>query len=223
MRPELHTPTLARVVAPRARARIQEAAQIGSRLALFPNYEKQQRRGRLREHFQLNCDITGEASLCRRHRVGGALCIDILQSDLGSPKQTLSCPDQRPRFLDRISRAKEMASPGPDGTSLPGRQIDNPDVNRAKRNDSGETWRIPPDPIFSIPRDRRERAGSSTNLLMAFAERGLCCRLRGRRSMSALCADWLITPEAHSYLRRSICGGKSQRRRGRWWAVVRQL
>ena len=61
MRPEL-TPTLARVVA------------VGQ----FFRYEKQQR-GRLREHFQLNCDIIGEANLAADIELM-ALCIDILRA-----------------------------------------------------------------------------------------------------------------------------------------------
>src|SRR3954469_8196244 len=59
MRPEL-TPTLARVIATHER-------QFKKPLKWFSipqcfRYEKQQR-GRLREHFQLNCDIIGEDSL----------------------------------------------------------------------------------------------------------------------------------------------------------------
>src|SRR5439155_20207986 len=44
---------------------------------LFP-YEKQQR-GRLREHFQLNCDIIGEADLAADIELV-ALCIDVLRA-----------------------------------------------------------------------------------------------------------------------------------------------
>jgi histidyl-tRNA synthetase len=44
----------------------------------FFRYEKQQR-GRLREHFQLNCDIVGEAALTADIELI-ALCIDILRA-----------------------------------------------------------------------------------------------------------------------------------------------
>src|SRR5438105_3232537 len=44
----------------------------------FFRYEKQQR-GRLREHFQLNCDILGEAGLAADIELV-ALCIDVLRA-----------------------------------------------------------------------------------------------------------------------------------------------
>ncbi len=59
MRPEL-TPTLARVVAAHERE-FKKPLKWFSIPQCF-RYEKQQR-GRLREHFQLNCDIIGEASV----------------------------------------------------------------------------------------------------------------------------------------------------------------
>jgi len=59
MRPEL-TPTLARVIAGHERE-FKKPLKWFSIPQCF-RYEKQQR-GRLREHFQLNCDIIGEASL----------------------------------------------------------------------------------------------------------------------------------------------------------------
>lgn len=59
LRPEL-TPTLARVVAAHERA-YKKPLKWFSLPQCF-RYEKQQR-GRLREHFQLNCDLIGEASV----------------------------------------------------------------------------------------------------------------------------------------------------------------
>lgn len=56
LRPEM-TPTLARMVAPRASA-LKKPIRWFSIPQLF-RYERQQR-GRLREHFQLNCDLIGE-------------------------------------------------------------------------------------------------------------------------------------------------------------------
>src|SRR5215212_7745482 len=59
LRPEL-TPSLARVVAAHDREFKKPLKWFS--IGQFFRYEKQQR-GRLREHYQLNCDILGEASL----------------------------------------------------------------------------------------------------------------------------------------------------------------
>jgi histidyl-tRNA synthetase len=75
MRPEL-TPTLARVVAAREREFKKPLKWFS--IGQFFRYEKQQR-GRLREHFQLNCDIIGEAKLAADIELV-ALCIDILRA-----------------------------------------------------------------------------------------------------------------------------------------------
>jgi histidyl-tRNA synthetase len=73
LRPEL-TPTLARVVATHQREFKKPLKWFS--IGQFFRYEKQQR-GRLREHFQLNCDIIGEAELAADIELV-ALCIDIL-------------------------------------------------------------------------------------------------------------------------------------------------
>jgi histidyl-tRNA synthetase len=73
LRPEL-TPTLARVVAAHEREFKKPLKWFS--IGQFFRYEKQQR-GRLREHFQLNCDIIGEADLAADVELI-ALCIDIL-------------------------------------------------------------------------------------------------------------------------------------------------
>src|SRR6059058_726371 len=75
MRPEL-TPTLARVIAAHER-------EFKKPLKWFPyttlfRSEKQQR-GRLREHFQLNCDIVGESAVAADIELV-ALCIDLLRA-----------------------------------------------------------------------------------------------------------------------------------------------
>src|ERR1700739_4677350 len=75
MRPEL-TPTLARVVAAHERAFKKPLKWFS--IGQFFRYEKQQR-GRLREHFQLNCDIIGEAGLAADIELV-ALCIDVLRA-----------------------------------------------------------------------------------------------------------------------------------------------
>src|SRR6266699_4889846 len=75
LRPEL-TPTLARVVATHEREFKKPLKWFS--IGQFFRYEKQQR-GRLREHFQLNCDITGEAGLAADIELV-ALCIDVLRA-----------------------------------------------------------------------------------------------------------------------------------------------
>jgi histidyl-tRNA synthetase len=75
LRPEL-TPTLARVVAAHEREFRKPLKWFS--IGQFFRYEKQQR-GRLREHFQLNCDIMGEANLSADIELV-ALCIDILRA-----------------------------------------------------------------------------------------------------------------------------------------------
>jgi histidyl-tRNA synthetase len=75
LRPEL-TPTLARVIAAHEREFKKPLKWFS--IGPFFRYEKQQR-GRLREHFQLNCDLVGEASLTADIELI-ALCIDILRA-----------------------------------------------------------------------------------------------------------------------------------------------
>ena len=90
MRPEM-TPTVARMVAEQARA-----LRVPVRWFAIPQlfrYERAQR-GRLREHFQLNCDLFGDASPAADAEVL-ALVIDILR-EFG-----LTSADVRVRLSDR--------------------------------------------------------------------------------------------------------------------------
>src|ERR1700747_170975 len=75
LRPEL-TPTLARVVAAHEREFKKPFKWFS--IGQFFRYEKQQR-GRLREHFQLNCAIMGESDLAADVELV-ALSIDILRA-----------------------------------------------------------------------------------------------------------------------------------------------
>jgi histidyl-tRNA synthetase len=75
LRPEL-TPTLARVVAAHEREFKKPLKWFS--IGQFFRYEKQQR-GRLREHFQLNCDIIGESDFSADVELI-ALCIDVLRA-----------------------------------------------------------------------------------------------------------------------------------------------
>src|SRR6266480_436949 len=90
LRPEM-TPTLARMVGARAQA-LKKPIRWFSIPQLF-RYERQQR-GRLREHFQLNMDLIGEASPLADAEVIAA-ALDI-QRALG-----LSAADVRVRLADR--------------------------------------------------------------------------------------------------------------------------
>lgn len=90
LRPEM-TPTLARMVAAKANA-MRKPIRWFSIPQLF-RYERQQK-GRLREHFQLNADIIGEASVVADAELL-ALAIDIMRA-LG-----LKSTDVRARVSDR--------------------------------------------------------------------------------------------------------------------------
>ena len=90
LRPEM-TPTLARMVAERANG-LRKPIRWFSIPQLF-RYERQQR-GRLREHFQLNCDLIGEAGPLGDAEII-ALSIDVMRA-LG-----LTAADVRVRLSDR--------------------------------------------------------------------------------------------------------------------------
>jgi len=90
LRPEM-TPTLARMVAARANG-LRKPIRWFSIPQLF-RYERQQR-GRLREHFQLNCDLVGEPGPLGDAEII-ALAIDIMRA-LG-----LTARDIRVRLSDR--------------------------------------------------------------------------------------------------------------------------
>jgi histidyl-tRNA synthetase len=90
LRPEM-TPTLARMVAARAQA-LRKPIRWFSIPQLF-RYERQQR-GRLREHFQLNCDLIGESSPLADAEII-ALAIDVMRAFGLGPN------DVRVRLSDR--------------------------------------------------------------------------------------------------------------------------
>jgi len=90
LRPEM-TPTLARMVAARASA-LRKPIRWFSVPQLF-RYERQQR-GRLREHFQLNVDIIGEASVAADAELL-AVAVDVMRA-VG-----LTSADVRARVSDR--------------------------------------------------------------------------------------------------------------------------
>ena len=91
LRPEM-TPTLARMVAARPSA-FRKPIRWFSIPQLF-RYERQQR-GRLREHFQLNCDLIGESSHLADAEIV-ALAIDALRAfGLGPTDLRVRLSDRR--------------------------------------------------------------------------------------------------------------------------------
>jgi len=109
LRPEM-TPTLARMVAAKANA-MRKPIRWFSVPQLF-RYERQQK-GRLREHFQLNVDIIGEASVAADAELL-ALAIDVMGT-LG-----LTPEDIRARISDRRLLTALLSHVGVKTPELPG-------------------------------------------------------------------------------------------------------
>jgi histidyl-tRNA synthetase len=102
LRPEM-TPTLARMVAARANG-LRKPIRWYSIPQLF-RYERQQR-GRLREHFQLNCDLIGEPGPVGDAEII-ALAIDVLRAfGLGPEDVRLRISDRR--LLTAVLRGLEL-------------------------------------------------------------------------------------------------------------------
>ncbi len=110
LRPEM-TPSLARMVGARAQA-LKKPIRWFSIPQLF-RYERQQR-GRLREHFQLNMDIIGEAGPAADAEIMAAV-IDIARAfDFGSSDVRLRISDRRILVAELAQRygVREMQIPG---------------------------------------------------------------------------------------------------------------
>jgi histidyl-tRNA synthetase len=108
LRPEM-TPTLARMVAPKANG-LRKPIRWFSLPQLF-RYERQQR-GRLREHFQLNCDLIGEPGPLGDAEII-ALALDVMR-ELG-----LGPDDVRVRVSDRRLLTALLAARGVPAEGLP--------------------------------------------------------------------------------------------------------
>jgi histidyl-tRNA synthetase len=123
LRPEM-TPTLARMVAARANG-LKKPIRWFSVPQLF-RYERQQR-GRLREHFQLNCDLIGEPGpLADAELI--ALAVDVMRAFGLGPG------DIRARLSDRrVLRALLLASGVTDGQLPAAFQV----VDKIERADRG--------------------------------------------------------------------------------------
>jgi histidyl-tRNA synthetase len=109
LRPEM-TPTLARMVAAKANA-MRKPIRWFSVPQLF-RYERQQK-GRLREHFQLNVDIIGEASVAADAELL-AVAIDVMRA-LG-----LKPADVRARVSDRRLLTALLSHVGVKKAEMPG-------------------------------------------------------------------------------------------------------
>jgi histidyl-tRNA synthetase len=105
LRPEL-TPTLARVIAAHEREFKKPLKWFS--IGQFFRYEKQQR-GRLREHFQLNCDIVGESDLAADIELV-ALCIDVLRQFGLNERDFLLRISSRKAWADFLARRNIAAS-----------------------------------------------------------------------------------------------------------------
>ncbi len=106
LRPEM-TPTLARMVAERANG-LKKPIRWFSIPQLF-RYERQQR-GRLREHFQLNCDLIGEAGPLADAEII-ALSIDMMRGfGLGPTDVRVRLSDRR--ALTAILKQRGVAEEG---------------------------------------------------------------------------------------------------------------
>jgi histidyl-tRNA synthetase len=106
LRPEM-TPTLARMVAARANG-LKKPIRWFSIPQLF-RYERQQR-GRLREHFQLNCDLIGEPGPLGDAEVIG-LAVDVMRAfGLGPGDVKVRLSDRRllAEILQRLGIAGEQ-------------------------------------------------------------------------------------------------------------------
>ena len=101
LRPEM-TPTLARMVAARANG-LRKPIRWFSIPQLF-RYERQQR-GRLREHFQLNCDLIGEPGPGADAEII-ALAIDVMRA-LGLASSDFKVRLSDRRILDALLRQLE--------------------------------------------------------------------------------------------------------------------
>jgi histidyl-tRNA synthetase len=126
LRPEM-TPTLARMVAARANG-LKKPIRWFAIPQLF-RYERQQR-GRLREHFQLNCDLIGEAGPLGDAELI-ALAVDIMRAFGLGPR------DVKVRLSDRRVLSALLHASGVAEASLPDAYQTIDKVERVRRDELG--------------------------------------------------------------------------------------
>ena len=161
MRPEL-TPTLARVVAAHERAFKKPLKWFS--IGQFFRYEKQQR-GRLREHYQLNCDIIGEDDFAADIELI-ALCIDILRTFGLTEKDFVVHISDREFWTDFLHRQKVPTERWEEVLQI----IDK--SSREPRKKIEERLGKLAGPVFSIF-EKGERSGKLDRLVAGLGARGL--------------------------------------------------
>ena len=161
MRPEL-TPSLARVVAAHEREFRKPLKWFS--IGQFFRYEKQQR-GRLREHFQLNCDIIGEGNLAADIELV-ALCVDILRGFEFTEKDIVVRISDRDFWIDFL-RERNVS---PDRWDELLQAIDK--SGREPREKTAEKLGKLADPIFSILK-KGGKSQKLDQLVDGLRERGL--------------------------------------------------
>jgi len=142
LRPEL-TPTLARVIAAHEREFKKPLKWFS--IGPFFRHEKQQR-GRLREHFQLNCDIVGENALGADIELV-ALCIDVLRAFGLTEKDVVVRISDREFWTDFLQR-KGVQSDRWDELL----QVIDKSGRESPENTRGKLGKLA-DPVFTILRD----------------------------------------------------------------------
>jgi histidyl-tRNA synthetase len=161
MRPEL-TPTLARVVAAHERAFKKPLKWFS--IGQFFRYEKQQR-GRLREHYQLNCDIIGETDFAADIELI-ALCIDILRGFGLTEQDFVVRISDREFWTDFLQKQKLPAESWEDVLQI----IDK--SGREPREKTEEKLGKLAEPVFSIF-DKGGHSGKLDRLVDGLGARGL--------------------------------------------------
>ncbi len=161
MRPEL-TPTLARVVAAHARE-FKKPLKWFSIPQCF-RYEKQQR-GRLREHYQYNCDIIGEGAIEADAELI-AICIDLLRAFGFSVEDVVVRISDREFWTDFLKTRDVPAERWSETLQV---------IDKAERESRDKTAQLLgplADPVFQI----LEEGGESeklNGLIRQLADRGL--------------------------------------------------
>jgi histidyl-tRNA synthetase len=161
MRPEL-TPTLARVVAAHERAFKKPLKWFS--IGQFYRYEKQQR-GRLREHYQLNCDMIGESDFAADIELI-ALCIDVLRAFSFSEKDFVVRISDREFWTDFLEQQKLPTERWEEVLQI----IDK--SGREPREKTEEKLGKLADPVFSIF-DKGGRSSKLDRLVDGLGARGL--------------------------------------------------
>jgi histidyl-tRNA synthetase len=175
LRPEM-TPTVARMVAARAGG-LKKPIRWFSVPQLF-RYERQQR-GRLREHFQLNCDLIGEPGPMADAELIG-LALDVMR-EFG-----LGPDDVRVRLSDRRLLAALLGAAGVEEAQLPAayQAVDKID-------------RVPQDKLAG----RLAEAGLSASVIEGVFD---VAQIRGLQAVDQALADGALDPAVADDLRQAV-------------------